>query len=99
MSVGKNGSIPMPSPPDGQQPSSSQGPDSANAQVGETILRWKAKWGPSGTARGVGYLVAPQDISDGRHLRGVPQEASVAAGAEPMEIGNVKKESVRDLSG
>ena len=91
MSMAKSGSIPMPSPPDVQQPSFSQGSDAANAQVGETILRWKAKWGPSGTIRGVGYPVNPQDISDGRQLRGIPQEASMVAGAEPMEIGNVKR--------
>ena len=44
MNVGKSGSMSMPSPPDLQQPSSSQGSETANAQVGETILRWKAKW-------------------------------------------------------
>ena len=91
MSVGKSGSIAMPSPPDLQQPSSSQGSDAANAQVGETILRWKAKWGPDGTVRGIGYPVAPQDLSDGRQLRGMPQETSVAAGVGSMEIGNPKR--------
>ena len=91
MSVVKSGSIAMPSSPDLQQPSSSQGSETANAQVGETILRWKAKWGPDGTVRGVGYPVATQDLSDNRRLRGSPQEASVAAGGESMEVGNVKR--------
>ena len=91
MNVGKSESIAMPSPPDLQQPSSSQGSDAANAQVGETILRWKAKWGPAGTVRGIGYPVTPQDLSDGRQLRGIPQEASVGAGGESMEIGNTKR--------
>ena len=76
MGVGKSGSVSMPSPPDLQQPSSSQGSDAANAQVGDNILRWKAKWGPTGTVRGVGYPVNPQDLSDGRQLRGVLPDRS-----------------------
>ena len=91
MSVVDSGSIAMPSSPDLQQPSSSQGSETANAQVGDTILRWKAKWGPSGTVRGIGYPVAAQDLSDNRRLRGSHQEASVAAGGESMEVGNVKR--------
>ena len=91
MSVVDSGSIAMPSSPDLQQPSSPQGSETANAQVGDTILRWKAKWGPNGTVRGIGYPVAAQDLSDNRRLRGSHQEASVAAGGESMEVGNVKR--------
>ena len=91
MSVVNSGSIAMPSSPDLQQPSSSQGSEAANAQVGDTILRWKAKWGPNGTVRGIGYPVASQDLSDNRQLRGSAPEAPVAAGAESMEVGNVKR--------
>ena len=92
MNVIDSGSIAMPGSSGlQQQPSSSQSSEAANAQVGDTILRWKAKWGPDGTVRGIGYPVAAPDLSDNRQLRGSPPEASVAAGAESMEIGNTKR--------
>ena len=92
MNVIDSGSIAMPSSSGlQQQPSSSQSSEAANAQVGDTILRWKAKWGPDGTVRGIGYPVASPDLSDNRQLRGSAPEASVAAGTESMEIGNTKR--------